>query len=220
MTINPDRCRSLTRRHPDEPPELNGSHTVPSRYNILKRMVKRHEHVEDAYIIVINLVSLGPRPYAWEIWHRAETRSIHVAYARYGTVQQALADAKAERARRWGGHRRHRGECASTRTHAQGRLRARRREIPVVHGDQSRRSSQSSGTRAGCRARSAPRLCAPSAPCSGPGLQTPLSVSRTVCGQSVITCDAARSRFSWFGTRSMRRLRPPRISVVIGSTVV
>ena len=41
--------------------------------------------VEDSHIIVINLVSLGPRPYAWEIWHRAEARSVHVAYAKYAT---------------------------------------------------------------------------------------------------------------------------------------
>ena len=67
-------------------------------------------------MIVINLVSLGPRPYAWEIWHRAEARSVHVAYARYTTIRQAWADAEAERARRWGDLDGRRVERASTRT--------------------------------------------------------------------------------------------------------
>ena len=50
-------------------------------------------------------------------------------------------------------------------------------------------------------------------------IASPLSENRTVCGQSVITCDAARNPFSWFGARSIRRLTPARNSVVIGSTV-
>jgi hypothetical protein len=50
-------------------------------------------------------------------------------------------------------------------------------------------------------------------------IAVPVSENGTVCGQSTITCNGARSPYPALGARPIRRLAVALKSVVIGSTV-